>query len=167
MLSDQDKQIISDIDKQIQELQEKKKKINPYSVLKSYSNKMFGEQWSEPHILKYCPSFERINGKGYDFYNPKLGKVEVKSCRLPATTVNQCHPQDCDYFLFVFYDCENYEDYLYLVPSNIFIKEFSPSVQHDRKLDDPSCYNVNLGTKNRLKKLQEYKTSYEELNKLL
>ena len=169
MLSELEKQKVRDIDEQIQELQNKKIKINPYSCLKTLGNKAFGEEWSESHILERRPKFERIDSKGYDFYNKNLGRIELKSFRIPTkngSTANQCHPKECDYFLFAFYDIENYEDYLYLVPSNSITQEFSISSQHDRNLI-PTCFSVDFKTKRNKEKLQEYKTSYKELNKLL
>ncbi len=165
MISDNDKKKLAEIDSQIELLKKKKESINPYSNLKSYNNKKFGEEWSEPHIIDNCPIFEIIDGKGYDFYNKKLGRIEVKSCRLPATTVNQCHPNDCDYFLFVFYDCDNYEDYLFLVPSKDFVEKFEPTPQHDRHKMTASCFNVSLGTSRRKELIKQYKVTYESLNK--
>lgn len=168
MLSESEKQEVYDIDRQIQKLQNKKLKINPYSCLKNLSGKAFGEEWSELHILKQCPKLERDNSKGHDFYNKNLGKIELKSFRIPSTssTANQCYPKECDYFLFAFYDVEEYEDYLYLISSNDLVREFSTSPQHDRNLI-PSCFSVRLTTKKNKEKLQKYKISYEELNKLL
>lgn len=151
---------LAEIDSLIAQLQQEKESINPYSNLKSYPNKSFGEGWSEPHILARCPSFLRADSKGYDFESAGLGRTEVKSCRLPATTVNQCHPQDCDNFLFAFYDCDECEDYLYLIPSKDFMK-FGPSAQHDRTGE--SCYSMSLSTKKRQALLQDYKITYEEL----
>lgn len=167
MLSESEKQKLYDIDKQIQELENEKNKINPYNYLRNLKNKEFGEKWSELHILEQCPNLERVDSKGYDFYNKNLGKIEVKSFRLPASTANQCHLKECDYFLFAFYDIEECEDYLYLVPSNdLNEQKFSMSSQHDRNLV-PTCFNINFETKRNKKGLQEYKISYEELNKLL
>lgn len=48
MLSESEKQEVYDIDRRIQELQNKKLKINPYSCLKNLYGKAFGEGWSEP-----------------------------------------------------------------------------------------------------------------------
>lgn len=159
----ENKKRLAEIDALIAELKAEKEAIHPYANLKDFSNKSFGEAWSEPHILARCPSFERIDAKGYDFYSPALGKVEVKSCRLPANTVNQCHPNDCDWFLFALYDCEEDEDYLYLVPSNDFM-DLNPSAQHDR--GESGCYNMQIWTKARKKILEEkYRISYEELEK--
>lgn len=168
MLSESEKQEVYDIDRQIQELQNKKLKINPYSCLKNLYGKAFGEGWSELHILEQCPKLERDNSNGHDFYNKNLGKIELKSFRIPATksTANQCYPKECDYFLFVFYDVEEYEDYLYLISSDDLVREFSKSPQHDRNAV-PACFSVSLATKKNKEKLQKYKTSYKELNKLL
>lgn len=159
-MTTEQKNRIAEIDSQIASLMKEKETINPYSNLKSFSNKNFGEAWSEPHILARCPSFTKVDSKGYDFVSDGLGKVEVKSCRLPATTVNQCHPNDCDYFLFALYDCDECEDHLYLVPSENFM-EFSPTVQHDR--GESGCYSMSLKTKKRQELLKQYKVSYNEL----
>ena len=137
--------------------------------MQDLKSKAFGETWSESHILERCPKLERINSKGYDFYNKNLGKIELKSFRVPTkkgSTANQCHPKECDYFLFAFYDVEDYEDYLYLISSIDLWQEFSRSPQHDRNLI-PTCFSVKLDTKENKEKLQKYKISYEELNKIL
>lgn len=169
MQDEMKKKQIDDLNKQIRELQDKKRKINPYSCLKDLSAKKFGEAWSEFHILEQCPNLDRVNSKGYDFYHKNLGRIELKSFRIPAKkgcVANQCHPKECDYFLFAFYDCENYEDYLYLISSYNLIQEFSRSPQHDRNLI-PTCFTINFKTKENSAKLQKYQLSYKELNKLL
>ena len=159
-MTKEQKERIIEIDAQIASLMKEKEVINPYANLKSFSNKNFGEAWSEPHILAHCPSFTKVDSKGYDFTSKGLGKVEVKSCRLPATTVNQCHPNDCDYFLFALYDCEECEDHLYLVPSKNFM-DFSPIAQHDR--GESGCYSMSLKTKKRQELLKHYKIDYISL----
>lgn len=96
------RQIIAECEKRISEL-------NPYGNLKSLSNKAFGEEWSEPYILSQVPALRKDNSAGHDMFSEKYGRVEVKSARLPLKTItyNQCHPYECEYFLFVNYDTEN------------------------------------------------------------
>ena len=162
-----DKQRIAEIDAQIEQLMAEKYAINPYSTLKSLSNKAFGEQWSEPYICSKCPNLIRRNGPGHDLWSEKLGRIEVKSSRLPCAkiTFNQIHPQDCDYFLFVEYDTINGDQLIYLVPSADLLdtNKFHLSAQHDR--NNGSCYSLNGNTARTRNSLLAYQyTSWEDLN---
>lgn len=134
-------------------LQEEEKQIvskyNPYYNLKAYSNKKFGEEWAEQYVASNCPSLEPKRGRGYDFIC-RLGKIELKSSRLPLKriTYNQCHPSDCDYFLFINFNTETGEEEIYLIPSKDFYK-LSHSRQHSRS--DESCYSVNATNRSPLR----------------
>ena len=135
MTTEQKKLRIIEIDKMIEALKEERMQLNPYANLKDLSNKSFGEGWSEPFICSKCPSFEQKDQKGWDLWSSALGRVEVKSTRLPCTSItfNQCHPYDCDYFLFVEYDTINITEHIFLVPSKDFFlfstgtRGFSPT----------------------------------------
>ena len=56
-------------------------------------------------------------------FSEKYGRVEVKSARLPLKTItyNQCHPYECEYFLFVNYDTENGGEEIFFIPSKDII----------------------------------------------
>lgn len=144
-MTESERKRLEEIRKTIAALQEEKQKIvskyNPYFNLKSYSNKKFGEEWAEQYVHSMCPSLEMNRGKGYDFVC-HLGKVELKSSRLPLKqiTYNQCHPQDCDYFLFINFNTETGEEEIYLVPSSHF-NRLHYSQQHSR--NDESCYSIS------------------------
>ena len=142
--------------------------INPYAGLKELSNKAFGEGWSENWIVQHCPNLTKNNGRGHDLYSEKLGRIEVKSTRLPCKqiTFNQIHPGDCDYFLFVLYDTENGNEEIYLVSSTNLVKEFSLSVQHQRVEfdEEANCFTMGMTKKNKAN-LEKYRIgSWEELN---
>ena len=96
MITKEQQQRIKELDEQIEILIQEKEKINPYSNLKSLSNKEFGEGFSENLIARQCPQLIHVSGKGYDFLSDKIGKIEVKSSRLPCKhiTLNQLHPKD-------------------------------------------------------------------------
>lgn len=132
--------------------------LNPYARLKQMSNKEFGEQWSESYILSKVPHFKKDNGLGHDFIHPILGKIEVKSCRLPCSTItyNQCHPDECDHFLFVNYDTIDGTETIYLVPSIDISNDkiFSKSKQHSR---EGGCYTVSGSTWKNAAALENYK----------
>ena len=70
----------------------------------------------------------------YNVLSEKYGRIEVKSARLPLKTItyNQCHPYECEYFLFVNYDTENGGEEIFFVPSKDIINEqlFSKSKHH-------------------------------------
>lgn len=142
---------IQEIDEQIAALQAEKAlllgeelKTNPYADLKSMANKSFGEGWSEPWVASKCPSMVRDNHPGYDFSTVGLGRVELKSTRLPLTkiTYNQCHPHDCDYFLFIDYDTINGTEDIYLMSSEDFML-LHPSIQHERKsAEEGECFSA-------------------------
>ena len=140
--------------------------LNPFANLKDMSNKEFGETWSENYICTRVSSFERKDEKGWDLYSPALGRVEVKSTRLPCKqiTFNQCHPYDCDYFLFVEYDTIEGDVFMFLVPSSDFF-EFNPSVQHTRSnKEDADCFTMSGCSRSNVYNLQKYRvSSWEEL----
>ena len=162
------KERIAEIRKQIASLKAEMETLNPYANLKELSNKSFGEQWSEPYICSKCPSFEKKDQKGWDLWSEALGKVEVKSCRLPCEiTFNQCHPYDCDYFLFVEYDTEDPAEYIFLVPSKDFFS-FSHTTQHERKSkEEAECFSMSGSSKHNKELLENYRVvSWEALEKL-
>ena len=160
---------IAEIDKMIEELKAEKLRLNPFANLKDLSNKAFGEQWSEPYICSKCPSFIQKDQKGWDLWSNKLKRVEVKSSRLPCAqiTFNQCHPYDCDYFLFVEYDTITADVHLFLVPSSDFFL-FSTGVQHTRNSrEEAECFTLSGTTRKNQILLEKYRiNSWEELEKL-
>lgn len=161
---------IKEIKEQIALLRAELLTLNPYAGLKEMSNKEFGEQWSEGWILQHCPTLKKDNGKGHDIYSDKLGKIEVKSTRLPCKqiTFNQIHPYDCDQFLFVLYDTEEGTEEIYLVPSSEIVdkSKFTLSVQHQRVGDDgeANCFTMTMTKKNRASLETHRIASWEELN---
>lgn len=167
-MSDIKKRII-EIDKQIELLKAEKLQLNPYANLKDLPNKAFGEGWSEPYICSKCPSFEQKDQKGWDLWSETLGKVEVKSTRLPCRqiTFNQCHPYDCDYFLFIEYDIEEITEHIFLVPSTDFFS-FGHSVQHTRSIDTKAnCFTMSGSSKRNRELLEKYRVmGWEALEKL-
>lgn len=157
------RQIIAECEKRISEL-------NPYGNLKSLSNKAFGEEWSEPYILSQVPALRKDNSAGHDMFSEKYGRVEVKSARLPLKTItyNQCHPYECEYFLFVNYDIENGGEEIFFIPSRDIINEqlFSKSKQHSRI--EESCYTISGSTKKNKQSFSKYRfMTFSELNKFL
>lgn len=163
------KERIREIDEIIAKLKAEKESLNPYANLKDLSNKNFGEEWSEPYICSKCPSFERKDQKGWDLWSDALGRVEVKSSRLPCKqiTFNQCHPYDCDYFLFVEYDTEEITENIFLVPSKDFFT-FGVSVQHSRgEKEQADCFTLSGTTKANKERLEHYRIqNWEELEKI-
>lgn len=160
---------IEEINHIITQLKAEREALNPYANLKELSNKNFGEEWSEPYICSKCPSFEKKDQKGWDLWSDALGRVEVKSSRLPckSITFNQCHPYDCDYFLFVEYDTEEITEHIFLVPSSDFFS-FSTSVQHTRNdRERAECFTLSGSTKKNVQLLEKYRVNgWEELEKL-
>lgn len=165
---------IIEIEAQISALQEEKNRLlsleshNPYLSLIEMQPKFFGE-WSEKYICDKCPSLDRRNQKGWDLWSDTLGRVEVKSCRWYSDkdkgTVNQCHPNDCDYFLFMFYKPYEGTEEIYLVPSKDFL-DFGASPQHGRD-EDAACYNVRLKAKKRIPLMEKYRISnWKELEEI-
>lgn len=155
------KERIQQIDKMIEELKQEKLRLNPYANLKDLSNKSFGEEWSESYICSKCPSFERCDQKGWDLFCEGLGRVEVKSSRLPCgqITFNQCHPYDCDYFLFVEYDTEKVEEHLFLVPADDFFL-FGVTVQHAREnKEQATCFTLSGSSRKNTALLEQYRIS--------
>ena len=170
------KKRIAEIDEEIAKLQaeralllEEEVKVNPYAHLKTLSNKSFGEGWSEPWVASKCPSMIQDRHAGYDFSTIGLGRVELKSTRLPLKkiTYNQCHPHDCDYFLFIDYDTVNGTEDIYLMPSED-LSLIHPSIQHERKsAEEGECFSVTGSScKRNAKILKKYKlNSWDELEK--
>ena len=168
---------ITEIDAQIAALQEEKArllgieiKINPYANLKAMANKSFGEQWSEAWVASKCSSLVSDRHPGYDFTSSQLGRVELKSTRLPLTkiTYNQCHPHDCDYFLFIDYHTQDGTEDIFLMPSENFF-DIHPSIQHERKsADEGACFSATGCSCKRNKEiLEQYRVaSWEELEKI-
>ena len=157
------KKIIADCKKRICE-------INPYGNLKEMSNKEFGEGWSEKYILSKVPLLKKDNSIGHDMFSEKYGRIEVKSARLPLTTItyNQCHPYECEYFLFVNYDTENGGEEIFFVPSKDILNEelFSKSKQHSRT--EESCYTISGSTKKNKQSLTQYRfMTFSDLNNYL
>lgn len=141
-MTDEECKELEELEKELKRIKNRIKELNPYASLKEMSNKEFGEGWSEKYILSKCPFFKADNGLGHDFIY-QLGTVEVKSSRLPCKqiTYNQCHPNECDFFLFINYDTTNGIEEVYFVPSDDILNEtiFSKSKQHSR---DGSCYTI-------------------------
>ena len=165
-MTQQERERLVEIDRLIEQLKAEKAAINPYANLKDFNNKTFGEAWSEPYICSQCPSFQRKDQKGWDLWSEALGRVEVKSSRLPCTqiTFNQCHPYDCDYFLFVEYDTEEVTESIFLVPSSDFFN-FSISVQHSRH--EANCFTLSGTTKHNVALLEKYRVrDWAELESL-
>lgn len=160
---------IAEIDRLIAELKAEKESLNPYANLKDLGNKNFGEAWSEPFIVSKCPSLIQKDEKGWDLWSESLGRIEVKSSRLPCRqiTFNQCHPKDCDYFLFVLYDTEEGGEIIYLIPAADFY-EFSITVQHSRESrEEASCFSMSGSSIGNREKLQKYRiASWEDLENL-
>lgn len=167
MLSQSEKDRIKEIKNQIAQLEMEIEQINPYANLKRLTNKTFGEQWSETHILQHCPQLFHAKEKGYDFLSDKLGKIELKSSRLPCKqiTFNQLHPKDCDYFLFALYDTVEAECELFLIDSNTLVKNCSYSSQHDRH-NNASCFSMPM-TKTNKAILEDYRITWEELSEVV
>lgn len=153
------------------ELNDLLRENNPYVDLKSYSNQKFGQGWSEPYVASKCPSFIRENTHtGYDFITAGLGKVELKSTRLPckSTAYNQCHPYECDYFVFIDYDTENGTEDIYCFPAKDLKGKLAYSKQHNYEgaKEESPCVMVKR-SKSNLEKLSSYKLSgWEALERL-
>lgn len=170
MTIEERKALIAHYKSEIQALENKIEELNPYGNLKKLSNKAFGEGWSEPYILSRCPSFTRVDGKGFDFTCERFGKVEVKSSRLPCAqiTFNQCHLFEADFFLFVEYDTENITENIFFVPSQDLLEPelFSKSIQHNRI--DEGCYTISGSSAKNQKSLEKYRiASFEALEEIL
>lgn len=160
-----------EINKQIQALQKERELINPFANLKALPNKAFGEGWSEPYIVNQCPNLMRDNGRGHDLQAITGELWEVKSSRLPCASItfNQCHPYECDKFLFVLYNTLEGEVIIYLVPSKDIKERFSYSRQHTHisSNEEADCISVRYSGDNK-KLLEEYYRvkDFEELNRL-
>ena len=165
---------IAEIDIEIARLQEEKARllgielqINPYANLKTLSNKAFGEGWSEPWVASKCPSLIQDRHAGYDLTSEVLGRVELKSTRLPLAskiTYNQCHPNDCDYFLFIDYNTIDGTEDIFLMPSADF-QLLHPSQQHGR---NDLCYSATgCSSKRNAAILENYRINgWEELERI-
>lgn len=162
---------LQEINEQIAILMKEKAALNPYAGLKDMSIKKFGEQWSESWIRSKCSNLTKNNGSGHDLLAANGELWEVKSSRLPCKKIcfNQCHPDECNRFLWVLYDTENGNELIYLVPAEDIKKKFNYSRQHSHKnsKEDTDCVLVQYAGAN--KKLLEdfYKVdSWEDLNAL-
>lgn len=165
-MNEQIRKRIQEIDELIALLKAEKESLNPYGNLKDMGNKFFGETWSEQYICSKVPVFERKDEKGWDLLSPVLGKVEVKSSRLPCgqITFNQCHPYECDYFLFVEYDTEEIVEHLFLVPAKDF-SLFKSTPQHTRNAKgEAECFSMSGSTKGNKALLENYRVkNWQEL----
>ena len=170
MITIEQKKRIEELNKIIQDCKAEINSINPYYSLKEMSNKEFGEKWSENQIIKNCSSFEKVDSKGYDLFCKKLGRVEVKSSRLPCSqiTFNQCHPKDCDYFLFVLYNTQEMSEDIFLVPSIDFMDDsiFTKTSQHDRGAGN--CFSMNADSIKNKNSLEKYRIeNFSELERFI
>ena len=170
-MTNAEKTRLQEINEQIAILMKEKAALNPYAGLKDMSPKKFGEQWSESWIRSKCPNLTKNNGSGHDLLAANGELWEVKSSRLPCKeiTFNQCHPYECNRFLFVLYDTESGNELIYLVPAEDIKKKFHYSRQHGHGVskEDADCVSVRYGSTN--KKLLEnlYRVdSWEALNVL-
>lgn len=159
-----EKDRLREINRQIEILQAEKAALNPYAGLKDMSNKAFGEKWSENWICSKCPNLTKNNGSGHDLRSANGKLWEVKSSRLPALqiTFNQCHPYECDYFLFVLYDTVEGEEIIYLVPSEDIKNKFCYSRQHEHSASKEEADCISIGYNKTNKNLLE--TEYRVLN---
>ena len=162
---------IAEINTQIAVLQAEKAALNPYAGLKDMSPKKFGEQWSESWIRSQCSNLTQNNGSGHDLLAANGELWEVKSSRLPCgeITFNQCHPYECDRFLFVLYDTMTGDETIYLVPAADIKAKFCYSRQHGHGTckEDADCISVGYGKTNRELLEKNYKVeSWEALNLL-
>ena len=158
---------LAEIDAQIAALQKEKEQINPFANLKSLSNKAFGEGWSEPYIVSQCSNLIQDNGSGHDLCTA----AGEQSSRLPcmSITFNQCHPCECDKFLFVLYDTIEGEVIIYLVPSKDIKEKFHYSRQHTHTAakEDADCISITYSVANRKILEENYRVKdFEELNRL-
>lgn len=162
---------LAEIDAQIAALQKEKEQINPFANLKSLSNKAFGEGWSEPYIVSQCSNLIQDNGSGHDLCTAAGEQWEIKSSRLPCVSItfNQCHPYECDKFLFVLYDTIEGEVIIYLVPSKDIKEKFHYSRQHTHTAakEDADCISITYSVANRKILEENYRVKdFEELNRL-
>lgn len=162
---------LAEIDVQIAALQKEKEQINPFANLKSLSNKAFGEGWSEPYIVSQCSNLIQAHGSGHDLCTAAGEQWEVKSSRLPceSITFNQCHPYECDKFLFILYDTIEGEAIIYLVPSKDIKEKFRYSRQHIHMVakEDADCISIFYSVANKKILEENYRVKdFEELNRL-
>ena len=162
---------LKEINEQIAILMKEKASLNPYAALKDMSPKKFGEQWSENWIRSKCSNLTKYNGSGHDMKAANGELWEVKSSRLPCKeiTFNQCHPYECNRFLFVLYDTVNGDETIYLVPAEDIKKKFSYSRQHGHGVskEEADCVSVGYGASNKKILEANYKVNgWEALNAL-
>lgn len=162
---------LAEIDRQIAALQKEKEQINPFANLKALSNKAFGEGWSEPYIINQCSNLIQDNGNGHDLGTAAGEQWELKSSHLPCVniTFNQCHPYECDKFLFILYDTIEGEVIIYLVPSKDIKKNFHYSRQHTHTAakEDADCVSIAYSVVNKKILEENYRVKdFEELNRL-
>lgn len=166
-MDSQTRKRIEEIDKQIEQLLQEKYSLNPFAKLKDMSWKEFGEDFSENYVLDHTPNLTSARGAGHDMHSEKLGYIEVKSGRLPyknGWTMNQLHPSECDYFLFVFYNTIEATVDLFLVSSSTLTDsgEFKLTKQHGE-----GCFSMGETRKNS-EALQKYRVDdWEKLNSLV
>lgn len=170
-MTNAEKTRLQEINEQIAILMKEKATLNPYAGLKDMSIKKFGEQWSESWIRSKCPNLTKNNGSGHDLLAANGELWEVKSSRLPCKkiTFNQCHPYECNRFLFVLYDTENASELIYLVPAEDIKKKFKYSRQHGHGVskEDADCVLVHYeGTNKRLLEDLYKVDGWEALNAL-
>ena len=86
-----------------------------------------------------------------------------------SITFNQCHPYECDKFLFVLYDTIEGEVIIYLVPSKDIKEKFHYSRQHTHAAakEDADCISITYSVANRKILEENYRVKdFEELNRL-
>lgn len=149
-------------------IQARKLELNPFSGLKSMSNKAFGEGWSEPYIRNHVPNLEKNNGTGHDMRGKHYKTIEVKSSRLTFNenwTMNQVHCNEAEAFLFVWYNCNNGTHEICFIPTEDLIAECTRSRQHTR--EGKMCCTISSTKKNR-EVLKKYMiSSWEILNEVV
>lgn len=161
-----------EIDNQIALLLAEKAALNPYAGLTAMTNQEFGQQWSETWIRSKCSNLCKDNGTGHDL-RAKNGELwEVKSSKIPRKSkivFNQCHPYNCDRFLFVVYNTVEGTETLYLVPAADIKPKFNFSCQHsyNKSKEEADCITVTCTIANTELLEKNYKVeSWEALNLL-
>ena len=170
-MTNAEKARLREINEQIAVLMKEKAALNPYAGLKDMSPKQFGERWSESWIRSKCSNLTKQNGSGHDLLAANGELWEVKSSRLPCKeiTFNQCHPYECNRFLFVLYDTENGDETIYLVPAEDIKEKFCYSRQHGHAAskEEADCVSVGYGKTNKKILEDNYKVNgWEALNAL-
>lgn len=146
----------------IERLQNELKHLNPYAHINYLSNKEFGNDWSENYIVSKVPSLRRYNGTGFNMIS-NIGTIDVVSTRILSGTVtfNQLHPDECDWFLFVFYNIIEGTEKIYFVPSELLKDKslFKITKQHGS-----GCYCMTTSPYNMSSLKYFIVHSWEELN---